>query len=269
MLRLPIESINGGWDVDGAIIAMVKSIRGINAYCGGYCGKDQPQMENLYLHLAQNCTELLHRLEDVQTGSDTAAADAVYRAKRLVYRMMNVVQRRMHKGMPEMVAYLMDEQGECPEFICSHSFRPVFTSMLLAPWEEAVALRGGANAFASSLSEPVDLVIGDHDDDDLGAVASTRNARIDYECRPMELADWPFYFFQAGVAVVRRNQKCRLLFSCEHPLCSRLALRVRTKTPWKVPLLYGPSIPSAGDDPVKRATLLTLLLRPWRKVSAL
>ena len=265
LLKLPVESIEGDMDVNNAILAIAKSITSANYYCGGYMGKDQPQMDNLFRHLSQAHSSLQMRLDSVPGGADDTAEGAVYRAKRVVYRMMNVVQRRMHKGMPEMVAYLLDDQGDFPEFICSHSFRPVFTNMLLTPWEEASAALSGDVERASRLSETVDLVL-DNDDCGSGAV-NIRNARIDYECRPPELRDWPFYFFQSGVAIVRRSQKCRLVFSPEHPLSSKLALRVRTQTAWKIPQLYGPAIPDAADDAAKRAILLMLLLRPWGKVT--
>ena len=181
---------------------------------------------------------------------------------------MNACTRRMHKGMPEMVAYILDECGECPEFFCSHPFRPLFILMLLAPWEEAAARREhGATAHAAALPEAVDLVFGD-DDDDAGGAAQLRNARVDYECRPAELRQWPFYFFQAGVVAIPRSKSSQLLFTEQHPLHRKFALLVRTKTPWKVPLLYGPTVPSEDANPRRRAVLLQLQLRPWAKASS-
>ena len=256
--------------VNAAIALIAKLLNDANHYCGDYCGKAQPQMDNLFRHLAQAQAGLLKSLDDLR--EDDPAEAVLYRAKRVVYRMMNVCARRMHKGMPEMVSYLLDEEGECPEFFCSHSFRPVFVPMLLSPYEAAVAQRSLAVGGRPSVAaEMTDMVFGDDGDDDTdqGDVLQYRNARVDYECRPSVFAEWPFYFFQAGVGIVPRSKDTAYIFSARHPLHKKLALRVRTQSAWKVPLLYGPAVPSTDDDPHRRAVLLQLLLRPWQAVSDL
>ena len=274
LLRLPIpdgsatgaSALSQAARVDEAVAAMAKLLNDANYYCGKYCGKDQQKIDNLFKCLAQAHASLKNSLGDCTSD---AVEDVLYRAKRVVYRMMTACNRRMHKGMPEMIAFLLDEDGDFPELFSSHPFRPLFVPMLLAAYEAAVARRrplAVRSLYAEAgLSETMELVEGDNSD---GSI-ECRNSRVDYECRPAELSEVPFYYFLSAFAAVPRSKSSRLLFTQGHPLHKKLALQFRSKSPWKVPVLHGPAMPNEQDDPHKRAVMLQLLFRPWTSVSDL
>jgi hypothetical protein len=193
--------------VDAAVASMAQLLNDASFYSVKFCGKDQEKNDNLFKCLAQAHRSLKDSLVEC-TGN--ASEDVLYRAKRVVYRMMTACNRRMHKGMPEMVAFLLDDGGEYPELFCSHPFRPLFLPMLLAAYEVAVASRR-PTALRSSLaeaglSEPMELVEGDNAD----GLIECRNSRIDYECRPPELSEVPFYYFLSAFAAVPRSKSSKL-----------------------------------------------------------
>lgn len=91
------------------------------------------------------------------------------------------------------------------------------------------------------------------------------NQSLDYAHRGPVFSSWPWYFYVAGVQRIQTqtHATAAFLFMPGHPQRETHAQIVRTKTPWRVPLLVGPAIPSQHQDPERRAAILLLLFRPW------
>ena len=81
---------------------------------------------------------------------------------------MTACNGRMHIGMLDVVAFLLDEGGDYLELFGSHPFRPLSVPMLLATYEAAVARRRPQAVRSlcaeAGLSATAALVEGDHAD---------------------------------------------------------------------------------------------------------
>lgn len=83
-----------------------------------------------------------------------------------------------------------------------------------------------------------------------------------------DLQTWPLYFYAAGVTRVQvtkstLNTPGCIPFAPQHPHAYTVRQQVLTSTPWRIPHLMGPRIPSTQEDSEKRAMLLLLLFKPW------
>ena len=103
--------------------ALVEALGDHEFYCSAYSSKEQPHVEGLLITLAQS----LHRKEEdlAQAASQGEPTDALEHSRQLLHRLMSATNRRMHKGFPEMMTYLLNRPME----YSSHLFVPLFFDM--------------------------------------------------------------------------------------------------------------------------------------------
>ena len=89
--------------------AMVASMTALIHYITDYTGKAQPQLTNLWKLLADGQRKLQTDLLDLPSEKRTPA----YKTWRVCCRLLTCCQKRVHKSMQEMVAYLL----QYPEYI--------------------------------------------------------------------------------------------------------------------------------------------------------
>jgi hypothetical protein len=225
------------------------------------------------------------RGEREQEGDSMADLD---RGKALLHRLISSSNRRMHKGFPEMLSYLLNE----PTYYCSHSFVPLsfmghFRSI------QAKFVARGATAEGSVNMRPLKLPNKDK---------HFLNLLDDYIYRPEELLRLPWYFFVAACEARWEDDALSLpwyedvdghrhFIYALGPLVKSTStlpgvplklngeplhrypyfVALRTLTPWQVPMLLGTIISPPKKDASARekgtyALFVQLLFRPWRGV---
>ena len=239
--------------VDSASFAscMASSVQLASFYATAYMSKVQPHISNLFDVLAAG----QRRLEEhMATGRSAGAPElpGTARMRKTLTRMLTSAQRRSHKSMPEMVHYLLGY----PEAYCSHAFRALYVRDLLeqalakrsAESEEHFLVAAGANPSAPTHAFP-----------QARAAVPANLQATDYMHRGVPLAQWPLYFYVAGVS---RSKKPRgstglppafVPFAPGHPDgCANLQ-RVLLLERWYVPQLTGAHLPPVAVDPEGRA----------------
>ena len=112
LLRCPssVESANQ------ALTSMLESMGDHEFYCASYSSKDQPHIEGLLLTLSDG---LQCKLRDImvakEKGEDFTSHEI---CRKLLHNLLASTNRRMHKGFPEMLTYLLRNPME----YCSHQF---------------------------------------------------------------------------------------------------------------------------------------------------
>ena len=97
---------------------MVQLIVDHEFYASDYSTKSQPHAANLLQTLHDNLVRHNHyAAEREAAGKSTEDVD---RARRLLQSLICATNRRVHKGMPSIYAYLLGK----PNHYCSHSFQP-------------------------------------------------------------------------------------------------------------------------------------------------
>ena len=101
---------------DIAISNMLEAMGDHEFYCSTYASKEAPHIEGLLTTLAQG---LDSKLRDIalakEAGEDIGAHEVV---RRVLHRLVSSTNRRMHKGFPEMLTYLLRK----PMAYSSHHF---------------------------------------------------------------------------------------------------------------------------------------------------
>ena len=220
-------------------------------------------------------------------------------AAKVLHRLVSATNKCSHTGFPEIISYLTKQ----PNFYCSHGFSNLhifntqnFAVALVEEFNDKKQGKEPTNAAVCALRA-------------IRIRADMNRSRIqrqvdetEYIWRPDELAEVPWYFFNA---MIRLDHDSSVLkwhterssdgsFSC-HPLASvcmskhikkRVLMddetgeplvhapffcHVRDAKPWYVPVVYGhrPHTPDAHSTPRDRGLygLWTLLLfYPWRNV---
>ena len=163
--------------VQQCVQAMAAAINDANFYCTNYASKEQPHIEGLFQSFATALQGLQAHLPDDIDQTDYA--------RRVLFRMMCVTNRGLHKGMPEMVAYLFNKNI----FLCSHDFKP----LLLRPLRDKVL-----NLCRRFTDAPPSAAADGALDDQFTlhtlpgeAEKVLRNNHLDYALRPPELEDFP------------------------------------------------------------------------------
>ena len=262
-----------------AIAEMTRRISNANFYIGGYAAKAQPLMAGLYKAFAQAKRRLdadlaVGKAQPQQDLLDEVAK-TVYECKRLLYRLCTTIEKSTCRGLPEMIAYLLGK----PEFITSHSFRPLHLHYLKkAIFAILHKLRAPADDVpweSSADGEPMRIV----SNEDAGF--TTRTTRMDYTFRPRECESWTLYDFVSGTTIYRKakHDNSNLTFASEvhlhpwddmcveHPLASSHRIALLTDKAWRVPILEGALIPAFEEKPVEHALLTMVLFKPWRSIA--
>ena len=183
LLRLPILppslELPEHCDVESLIASTMDTIVDHEFYCTNYATKDEPHIEGLLQTLADGVA----RLEADAAGRRARGEDvpdAVECARRVLHRLMSSTNRRMHKGFPEMLSYILGK----PSAYASHSFvtcsyASVFSQIAENPIA-GVVLRSGT-PFGGWKKVP---------------------SVVDYAYRPESLRRFPFYFLVSACEVV-------------------------------------------------------------------
>ena len=188
---------------------------------------------------------------------DESARQPAHKAKRILHRLVSATNKRVHKGMPEMVSFLFGY----PDFWSSHSFRPLYISGMRAAvmhiWNKLRETPSLSLDNGNCLDDPFQCP--DAGDD---SKVSLRNLRFDYSFRPLEISDFPLYFFVAGTHVVeKKNNTVYLDFSerqaahtsldalpQQHPASKTHGVIVTQNSAWQVPVLHGAMVPRRDDN---------------------
>ena len=120
LLRLPSSIASEGGDADGDQSAHVRATlaaMGAHAYyCANYASKDQPHIDGLLVTLADGLqSKELDIVAAREAGEDIGAHE---HARQNLRRLLSSINRRMHKGFPEMLTCLLRKPLE----YSSHAF---------------------------------------------------------------------------------------------------------------------------------------------------
>ncbi len=259
--------------IEQAILEMACAINDADFYCSEYTSKEQPHLDNLYTSFANGLARLFQDLESM----DESARQPAYKAKRILHRLISATNKRVHKGMPEMVSFLFGY----PDFWSSHSFRPLYISGMRAAvmhiWNKLRETPSLSLDDGNCLDDPFQCA--DAGDD---SKVSLRNLRFDYSFRPLEISDFPLYFFVAGTHVVeKKNNTVYLDFSerqaahtsldalpQQHPASKTHGVIVTQNSAWQVPVLHGAMVPRRDDNCAEFVFMQYLLFKPWRTISS-
>ena len=318
LVRLPPQGGDAALsDRAASVQAMLDTMGDHEFYCAAYASKEQPHIEGLLHTLADSVRRLdqdvarrrLKLEERVAQGQepDAQAADQdmpMLQAKALLNRLLSATNRRMHKGFPEMLSYLLNKPSE----YCSHEFvsLPIDGALRCGIAEfkrfvEAHPLRS-EHAPVRSEAIPEELPQGQVPEPTVKLYARGRpNLTVyDYEHRPVSLERFPLYFFFASCepSLTADSESLPWATSDVHckptPVKSRRTpewplrdpstgeciydhdyyVRLRTLSAWRVPILYGrlPKGLSSADTAEERgvfAMFLMVLFRPHRVFEAL
>ena len=272
-----------------AIESTIETLIDHERYCGAYASKEEPHITGLM----QSLSESVRHLEAAQAHQKEAGEDftALEGARSLLHRLMSSTNKRMHKGFPEMVAYIMEK----PEYIASMEFVPLYYTQVLISYvctvESAVSskLTYSLPDFSKRILRPGQVPYIDH---------------VDYAYRSEKLRDFPLYFFIAACdahgkwkkkstltwwepADGRRHPRSAIRYSSilrDVPLFApangtatasahlreyAYYLSLRTHKAWRCPELIG-RIPSriheasTSREKGEFALFVMLLLRPYR-----
>ncbi len=91
-------------------------------YCALYASKEEPHIHGIL----QSLSESVKHLEEAQARQASEGEDvtALAKARSPLHRLISSTNRRMHKGFPEMLAYIREK----PEYIASMEFVPLYYS---------------------------------------------------------------------------------------------------------------------------------------------
>jgi hypothetical protein len=272
-----------------AIESTIETLIDHEYYCGAYASKEEPHIAGMMQSLSESVRHLEEELARQKAGGkDTTALDG---ARSLLHRLMSSTNKRMHKGFPEMVAYIMEK----PEYIASMEFVPLYYTQVLISYvcnvESAASskLTYSLPDFSKRILRPGQVPHVDH---------------VDYAYRSEQLRDFPLCFFIAACeahgkwkksftlawwepADGSRHPRSEIRYSSilrDVPLFGRATvtdnepahlrayayfLSLRTHKAWRCPELIG-RIPSRIHDASTSrekgefALFVMLLLRPYR-----
>ena len=176
---------------------MLADLADMEFYCAEYASKEQPHIEGLLqvLHNGVGHIELdMAKLR--ASGQDVSVHE---HGRRVLHRLVSCTNRRMHKGFPEMVSYILGK----PHFIASHEF---VGANFDPPFR---ALRGAlyhAMGFSSNEDDGVQatnatiVVPGTSEKTTL-----TNTQFLDYNWRHSTMDAWPWYLSNTTTIYKYRN----------------------------------------------------------------
>ena len=286
-LRLPKVSSDVG-SCDEVVNAMLDAMGDHEYYSASYASKTEPQMEGLLHTLIDGMRRKEVEIRELrEAGRDFTPHDI---ARSILHRLIACTNRRMHKGFPEMLTYLLQKPME----YTSHKFYPVPIQPLI---RKVFACVNPNNANA-------DPVLFEPGHTSSRMVINIRPALYisDYRFRSHRLDLMPLYFFFSScepsdtlssssldweeletVAGTERqrsydHQPLRSAHVHELPLLHAVNKpihkygfyhRLRTHEAWRVPVLFGklPRAPHADAPVYERGfygAFLMMLFRPYR-----
>ena len=276
--------------IELAIESTIEALIDHERYCGAYASKEEPHIHGLL----QSLSESVKQLEEAQARQASEGEDvtALAKARSLLHRLISSTNRRMHKGFPEMLAYIMEK----PEYIASMEFVPLYYSQVMISYICSVESAASSKLtysmpdFSKRILRPGQVPFLDH---------------VDYAFRSEKLQDFPLYFFisaceaQGGkwqkktmlawweAADGGRHPRSSIKYSAllpaiplfspqQHGETTSPYLRdyayyvaLRTFKAWRCPELIGHIPPRLHEESTQRqkgefALFVMLLLRPYR-----
>ena len=165
--------------------SMLEAIGDHEYYCASYSGKEQPHVEGL---LATLSDALRSKERDLAVAKQAGEnVDTLRTTRSILHRLKSGMNRRMHKGFPEMLTYLLRKPME----YASHKF----VSISVGPYLRYIFYLykheiDGANCDKNhKLSIPAKGV---------KLIHMKSLSHIDYCFRPAPLEEFPLYFFFAA-----------------------------------------------------------------------
>ena len=212
----------------GAVAEMMETIIDHEFYCHDYASKEQPHAQGL-LHTLYDSMVRARRFENrrLQDGASTPPVDVFDSARRLLQRLVAATNRRFHKGVPSVYAYLLGKPNHYAshEFV-KYSFGQLYNTLLgkvfklfqietladestLAVDEvinaEPVVEKDASKCAASEVidAEPVVEKDASKCAARVPVSKSPRPTHIcwDYQWRPNIFKDFSLYFFQAATDI--------------------------------------------------------------------
>ena len=298
LLRLPVSCVrevfsyldDGGVQgtADSSAIAtassaMLEAMGDHEYYCASYSGKEQPHVEGLLVTLTDSLRAKEQDLARARHAGENLDGHAI--AKSILHRLQSGMNRRMHKGFPEMLTYLLRRPME----YCSHEF----VHVVIAGY-----IRSGLRDIYACCGR-LDAARDVERDNGVLRVASTPTLLpIDYPFRPLQLVKFPLYFFLAGCRVVTTLDRKSMNWYgelatkqrsyCPDPVMSKshpglplldendqpfykyaFHVQLLTHSAWCVPVLHGklPAVATESSTPTEKryyALVLLLLFYPYR-----
>ena len=275
--------------------AMVDAMGDHEFYCSNYAAKEQPHIEGLLQTLGDSVRVLeLDIAREREAGGEPL--DAREHTRRLLHRLLSATNRRMHKGYPEMLSYLMGKPSE----YCSHEFAALSFNGLLKNtlYKFQLQLTGAHSSTCPEAPPTADEAAKTTKDAAIPLHSKAKPKLIvsDYDWRPLELEAFPLYFFMSACDASTHCDSTTLPWMLGYAPCSKDVLskryhgvqlrdpstgevlvesgyyvQLRTQVCWKVPVLYG-RIPagvasdSCPSDKGLYALFVMLLFRPFRNV---
>ena len=142
-------------------------------YCSNYAVKEQPHIEGLLQTLADGVARLDFEVAKVADMDDSQAC--MERGRRVLHRLLSSTNRRMHKGFPEMLSYLLWK----PSFYASHVFTPCYLHVLRILTSDIFA----TYSILADLRKPVK-----------SNKKLPHLSEVDYAYRSERLERFPYYF---------------------------------------------------------------------------
>lgn len=281
LLRMPssiTKSETSEIDIDAAMNSMLDVMGDHEYYCATYSSKDQPHVEGLLMTLA---TALRAKSQDIVSakgrGEDVTDHEV---SRKLLHTLVAATNRRMHKGFPEMLTYLLQKPME----YCSHEFVSLTITTLM---------RVTLGSVAAYVSERMIDHVCEQEKPFMRLACKVKLSVWDYQFRPDALLKFPLYFFMSGCEATKRLNGDSMLWKTlqvnkgvahqrsysEEPIASTSCphrtlvdennsplhtygyyVRLRTHSRWKIPLIQGrnPSVPDATAPMSEKVLLYTI-----------
>eukprot|EP00973_Karenia_brevis_P080895 11222408-Karenia_brevis.AAC.1 len=105
--------------------AMLEAMGDNEYYCASYSSKDQPHIDGLLMTLADGKLAKERDIAEAKVAGENVDAHEV--ARQTLHRLVSSTNRRMHKGFPEMLTYLLRKPTEYSshEFVDLELFLPL------------------------------------------------------------------------------------------------------------------------------------------------
>ena len=183
---LPVETPE---DVQELADRLLEDLINSEFYCSVYASKDAPHIEGLLVTLAHGVRALDEEI--ARGGTEGHDMTPQEKSRRLLNRLLSSTTRRMHKGYPEMLTYLLQK----PSWYCSHQFVTLSTNSLFDHCTYQVARL--ASHMQSEAAHTSETSVSDepHGIDAMGKCAVPKHPSIDdYRFRSVQLDAFPLYY---------------------------------------------------------------------------
>ena len=191
-------------DWEEAKASMLRAVNDAEFYCSEYSSsKEQPHINGLLCSLYRAMQSVQENLAQrkAETGEEHVAV--LDHAKTTLRKLVLATYKRMHKGFPEMISYLLGKRT----YVSSHTFTPLLFSNRMGALLHKFDKRLVEEAIVDADEDPD----AEHADADTFDCSSSSGSHFyaDYMWRPQILDLCPWYFFQACTSPERKQSPGR------------------------------------------------------------